>query len=119
DRTQRTTPPQRRYWPRKKQRSRNQAGRKKRCPGFAGKTTSSGRNTSTRKRKLSPAETARAEKLMADRAAAGGGGGGGVREGGRRVRVWPVAKGRQAASPVLWAGSSPGRTGGRGTSTRS
>src|SRR5262245_8866026 len=53
--THRTSPPQRRYWPRKKQRSVHHAGRKKRCPGLAGKTTSRGRKTSTRNRKLRPA----------------------------------------------------------------
>src|SRR5438067_693193 len=64
ERTQRTRPPQRRYWPRKKQRSVNQAGRKKRCPGLAGKATSRGRKTRTSKKKLSPAETASAYRFM-------------------------------------------------------
>src|SRR5260370_41897983 len=58
DRTHKTKPFQRRYWPKKKQRSVNQAGRKNRCPRLAGKTSSTGRKTRTRNRKLRPAEIA-------------------------------------------------------------
>src|SRR5262249_33542961 len=57
-------PLQRRYWPRKKQRSVSQAGRKKRCPGLAGKTNSRGRNTRKRKTKLSPAVIASVTRFM-------------------------------------------------------
>src|SRR5262249_27777623 len=63
-RSQRTRPLQRRYWPRKKQRSVNQAGRKKRCPGLAGNTSSSRRKTRTRKKKLRPAEKASAYRAI-------------------------------------------------------
>src|SRR5262245_17280234 len=46
-----TRPFQSRYWPRKKQRSRRHEGRKNGCPARAGNRTSSGRNTTVRKRK--------------------------------------------------------------------
>jgi len=64
DSTQRTRPLQRRYWPRKKHRSVSKAGRKKRCPGRAGKTISRGRKTRTRNKKLRPVVITSAYRFM-------------------------------------------------------
>src|SRR5437016_12531415 len=61
---------QRRYWPRKKQRSTHQAGRKKRWPRLAGKASSSGLKTTKRNRKLMPTENARAGIFMTHHRAA-------------------------------------------------
>src|SRR5262249_48897043 len=58
--SQKTTPLQRRYWPRKKHRSVHHASRKNPWPWFAGNSTSSGRKTAIRKRKLTPTEISNA-----------------------------------------------------------
>src|SRR5947207_14612137 len=68
--THRTALLQRRYWPRKKQRSTHQAGRKKRWPRLAGKASSSGLKTTKRNRKLMPTENARAEIFITHHRAA-------------------------------------------------
>src|SRR5436190_20466846 len=68
---QKTTLPQRRYWPRKKHRSVNHDGRKKRWLCFAGNNASSGRKTATRKRKLMPTEIARVRIISGHRGGAG------------------------------------------------
>src|SRR4051794_31459565 len=72
--SQRTRPVQSRYWPRKNDRSSHQRGRKNRWRR-AGKISSSGRNTRTKKTKLAPTESAMTGRLTG-RPHFGGAGGG-------------------------------------------
>src|SRR5262245_19841078 len=63
-RHQKTRPFQRGYWPRRKNRSVSQSGRKNRWPGLAGKRTSSGRKSTTRNTRLRPVESNSAAMVM-------------------------------------------------------